>query len=415
MFELDSSALDALLREALFCFLPPSEAVSVSFIRAPGSVNNIIRYVKLQAPHDAIYRGSDSEMGDEEKQASSVSISASTTPYVLRLYNNGNEMRRVRVEHFVLQQLAHQTQRLDKELGVDGGVQAEGRRDEDFDVPRALPALKSDSSPHSNLASYPHLNTIVQLSNGAAASLFHLIPGSLPKLRFAKHLGRACGALSTRLGQITESLPDAVRSDITVSPYYDLYKAHPSMSKGAFFEAVKDEAYDRCRGAMDELLRQILSLEESLASFHAISLPHQLIHGDLHYDNILCLEDGTVSGILDFEFLAIDWRVMELAICLSKYAAEPDAMDNFAEFIEGYASAGIVTEAEALVVPDLIRLRILSNVIYFVGRAICREDSPKILTDGKASSYVDRLAFIDANKDKIIATLRKSFETSWTK
>ncbi len=46
----------------------------------------------------------------------------------------------------------------------------------------------------------------------------------------------------------------------------------------------------------------------------------QLIHGDLHYDNILCKE-GAVAGILDFEFVALDWRVMELAICLSKYAS----------------------------------------------------------------------------------------------
>jgi Ser/Thr protein kinase RdoA (MazF antagonist) len=410
MFELDSNTIDALLREALFRFLPPSEAASASFIRAPGSVNNIIRYVKLPDLDD--------KLRFDEVQASSAPISASTTPYVLRLYNNGNEMRRVRVEHFVLQRLARQSEeRLGLELGGGEGVSREkGRCDEDFDVPRALPALSSDDSLSvPGDSSYPHLNTIVQLSNGAAASLFHLIPGSLPKLRFAKHLGRACGALSTRLGQITVSLPDAVRNDITVSPYYDLYKAHPSMSKEAFFDAVKDEAYDPCRSAMDELSRQILLLEESLASYHTFGLPHQLIHGDLHYDNILCLEDGTVSGILDFEFLAIDWRVMELAICLSKYAAEPDAMVNFAEFIEGYATSGTVTEAEAMVVPDLIRLRILSNVIYFVGRAKCREDSPKILTDGKASSYVYRLAFIDANKDTIIATLRKNFEASWSK
>jgi Ser/Thr protein kinase RdoA (MazF antagonist) len=36
-------------------------------------------------------------------------------------------------------------------------------------------------------------------------------------------------------------------------------------------------------------------------------LPKQLIHGDLHYDNILC-ENGQVTGLLDFEFCAFDWR-----------------------------------------------------------------------------------------------------------
>ena len=53
------------------------------------------------------------------------------------------------------------------------------------------------------------------------------------------------------------------------------------------------------------------------------SLPMQLIHGDLHYDNVLVAEtQDRVSGVLDFEFAAYDWRAMELAVCLSKYAAE---------------------------------------------------------------------------------------------
>ena len=35
----------------------------------------------------------------------------------------------------------------------------------------------------------------------------------------------------------------------------------------------------------------------------------QLIHGDLHYDNVLCDPDTSrVSGLLDFEFCAFDWR-----------------------------------------------------------------------------------------------------------
>lgn len=31
---------------------------------------------------------------------------------------------------------------------------------------------------------------------------------------------------------------------------------------------------------------------------------------------------GVVSGLLDFEFVAYDWRVMELAVALSKYVGE---------------------------------------------------------------------------------------------
>lgn len=35
----------------------------------------------------------------------------------------------------------------------------------------------------------------------------------------------------------------------------------------------------------------------------------QLIHGDIHTDNILMI-DNKIVGILDFEFVAEDWRPM---------------------------------------------------------------------------------------------------------
>ena len=57
-----------------------------------------------------------------------------------------------------------------------------------------------------------------------------------------------------------------------------------------------------------------------------------MIHGDMHYDNVLVYEEK-VSGLLDFEFCAWDFRAMELAICLSKYASESDANDLLFSFI----------------------------------------------------------------------------------
>ena len=59
-----------------------------------------------------------------------------------------------------------------------------------------------------------------------------------------------------------------------------------------------------------------------IGSYHGV-LPMSLIHEDLNYDNFLVDECG-VSGKLDFEFTAYDWRAMELAICLSKYCSEQE-------------------------------------------------------------------------------------------
>lgn len=49
-----------------------------------------------------------------------------------------------------------------------------------------------------------------------------------------------------------------------------------------------------------------------------MKFPIQLIHGDVHTDNIL-MKGDQVMGILDFQFVAEDWRAMEFAISLSKY------------------------------------------------------------------------------------------------
>jgi Ser/Thr protein kinase RdoA (MazF antagonist) len=55
-----------------------------------------------------------------------------------------------------------------------------------------------------------------------------------------------------------------------------------------------------CRESMDFLVGQIRALEPKLAAYQQLGLPMQIIHGDLHYDNVMVLGDS-VSGLLDFE------------------------------------------------------------------------------------------------------------------
>lgn len=141
-------------------------------------------------------------------------------------------------------------------------------------------------------------------------------------------------------------------------------------------------------------------------------LPTQLIHGDLHYDNILCqleCDDQStggcqVTGLLDFEFCAVDWRCMELAVCLSKYADKPDeALDIFTRFVAGYGEpeGQRLTLREIDLMPELITLRILSNVVYFVGRAVAGEDGFEALTT-RAENYFKRLEWIRLHRQEIV-------------
>lgn len=59
---------------------------------------------------------------------------------------------------------------------------------------------------------------------------------------------------------------------------------------------------------------------------------------------------------------------MELAVALSKYVGEDDPLSLITEFVTGYAKKGQLSTMEIEILPDLINLRIFSNVIYFTGR-----------------------------------------------
>ena len=249
--------------------------------------------------------------------------------YILRVYNNGLNSVRVKWEHDILSKLKG------KQLS--------------FSIPTMLPALATGE-------------THVKLSSGAEACAMDLIPGTLPKLTAVEDIGRASGELCTALADVAV---DAAASPNP--PYFELFKVHHAVTREAFFEVMKGPEFNGCRAAATELVAAIVDMEEKIKSSQYMSLPkqvrvinhanqaaeknlrpsippHQLIHGDLHYDNVL-VENGHVTGLLDFEFCAYDWRAMELAVCLSKYAGEKEALQYFDTFVTGFAKHGRLTEA----------------------------------------------------------------------
>lgn len=280
--------------------------------------------------------------------------------YILRVYNNGNDSPRVRYEHEILRQLNQQ------ELS--------------FSVPKALPSL-SDGQSH------------VMLSNGAEAAMFEIIPGTLPKVAFTREIGRAAGELSNamQLVELDQESPTAA--------YGNIFKVHHAMSREIFYRELQSPAFDGVREAAQKAQVFMEDMEQTLAEYMAKDLPKCLIHGDLHYDNVL-VHEGKVSGLLDFEFCAYDWRAMELAVCLSKYAGEKDAMSYFENFIQGFAEHGRLTADEIAGVPQLVNLRILSNIVYFLGRAQAGEDDISSLTK-RLEMYVSRVEWVRRHADAI--------------
>ena len=224
--------------------------------------------------------------------------------HVLRVYNNGENTARVQYEHAVLAELRKVAHTLS------------------FAIPRTLPALDGGAS-------------FVKLSNGADAAMFELIPGTLPKLGFVREMGKAAGELSKAMGSIS------VPMESPTAPYWDIFRVHHAADRDAFYATVAGPAFDGVREATDFLVAQLRLMESSIEAFHAMKLPTSLIHGDCHVDNCLVrvganrrghartvlafahilmdalftsqVDNGAVSGVLDFEFAAKDFRGIELA------------------------------------------------------------------------------------------------------
>mmetsp|Transcript_22877 Transcript_22877/g.51592 ORF Transcript_22877/g.51592 Transcript_22877/m.51592 type:complete len:102 (+) Transcript_22877:118-423(+) len=93
---------------------------------------------------------------------------------------------------------------------------------------------------------------------------------------------------------------------------------------------------------------------------------------------------------------------MELAVCLSKYVSEPEPLPLVQAFIAGFAESGLsLTPDECAGLPEMINLRVMSNCVYFVGRAIAGEDSIESLTS-RAAMYADRVKWVRENRGLIV-------------
>lgn len=339
---------DDLAREAINKFFPSVDAKAVDMVPTTGGVNNIVQYLTFP---------------DGSKK-------------LLRIYNNGEDTQQVTFEHAVLSTLWE-----------------EGYADKfDFKIPKYMPF--GDSG-----------NTFAKLSNGAEACIVDFIDGSLPKISCLEPIGKASGELCTALGKITDIVKN--KAECNCDPYYEMWEIHTAITKENFIATMKGPDFDgKLRPFADLMLDETIKITEKCEGDYK-DLPEQLLHGDLHYDNVL-VKDGAVTGLLDFEFALFDWRAMELATCLSKYAGEANGMELFEEFVKGYAITGELTHKEAEAIPDLINLRVLSNVVYFVGRAIAKEDKIDSLTK-RIENYSERVKWIQDNEKTIIDIIKKYY------
>lgn len=289
--------------------------------------------------------------------------------FVIRIYQNGYGVEKIKYELELLKKL--------QSIPFS------------FQIPRAYPTLKGEEC--------------VITPDGTQAVVFYLIPGREPhedNIIHVKELGRVAGELLYGLSTLKIETP------CPTAPYYDLYKRHPFVpNKETLFEAMARPIFDEVREQADFILKEVVAIEEDLREYCNV-LPKQIIHGDLFVVNCL-IQDNRMTAILDFEFASIDWKVLEIAICVARFPALDNPWSYFDAFLEGFRNACVFAEDEIKAIPQLMKLRLLANTVHNVGRYLGGFDPETVLTS-RMDVYCKRIKWINENSSKLVEVFKNS-------
>ncbi len=255
--------------------------------------------------------------------------------YVLRVYQNTTDPDRVRYEHSILAEL--------QQTGLS------------FQVGAPVPTPDG--------ATLVAFNT--ERGPDGLASLYPLLPGEHPEVRNpaqARAAGRALGELDHALAGIP------CPKDRLIPIYGELEQIHPLVPNPLALPATLPLDAD----ARERLLAFFARVMESVPFLYEV-LPRQLIHSDYCRPNVLMVGDR-VSGVLDFEFVGHDVRVMDLAAGLYHFGfvTGEDYLDMdwdvIGAFCTGYAAEVRLDPIEVESLPTLLRLRRAMSLTHRAGR-----------------------------------------------
>lgn len=279
--------------------------------------------------------------------------------YVMRLYETHRDRNKIKFEHNVLLRLA------------------EVKKTLTFDIPMPL--------------ELPGGGTMVTLGDeegGKIAALFTFTEGNNPielGVSQLQKMGKAVGQLSAALAMLN------ISDKPEYAPYYEIEHIHPSCKPEAIraFSLQTPEPFIQQKEELAYIFDRYMALYAAIPAIR--KLPHQLVHGDINGSNMLVDDEGQLVAILDFEFVTMDARVMELAVCLSDLIdpalSEERLRLKCRSFYSGYSEFVALTEDEISILPLLIELRRLDVFIHFLGRYLDGVDPQGVLVDIIRNTY----------------------------
>ena len=263
-------------------------------------------------------------------------VTAREGEFVLRVYRNTAEPKRVHEEHELLGRL------LAQELP--------------FETPAPVKTRDGDTMAVIESPEGPRLGT-----------LFFRIPGEPATLSVANAFigGRALAQLDAALARV--DLP--LRLPATLR---DVHELVPDP-----IAALEDLELGDDLAATRANLERALDAHDALAA----SLPTQIVHGDYAFANLL-VKEKQVTGMVDFEFAGADFRAADLACALyliTVRAEEAARWPALEAFVRGYGTVLPLDPLEVAALPDLMLRRSAIGLVHWIGRwrqGIAPRDEP---------------------------------------
>ena len=137
-------------------------------------------------------------------------------------------------------------------------------------------------------------------------------------------------------------------------------------------------------------------------------LPTQLCHNDVSPSNVL-IDNGRVSGVIDFEFATVAPRALDVAMGLrmsTRTWDDPEPWPIVSRLMQAYKRWMPFEETEALAMPDLMRLRTLIPTLWWLARYEEAQDGAIIL---RGMSFLQRMnAWLQDYGERFVEVLRET-------
>lgn len=275
--------------------------------------------------------------------------------YLLRVYQNTNDLERIRYEHALLQQL--------------------GQAGLSLAMPFPLTATSGNTY-------------VITTQDGGdlVAALSPMIPGREPvrgNVAEAAICGEALGELDYALASVE------VESEFRGLPWFGQPGAVHAFVPDPFTAIAQLPLVVTHRKRIGAALRDLAALAPRLYE----RLPEQIIHGDFFPSNVV-MGGNVVSGVLDFEFASPGPRAMDLAVALWGFGISHWRSGGDWPLVEvfatGYRRRVALSPVEIAALPDLIRLREATSLIHWIGRL-----RQGLTTEPDIVSRTDRLLQVD--------------------